>query len=155
MITTMGAFGDVFLNVMATPAPDIDGRQSQVQAFANRLSDELLPATKAYHEIWLDGEKVYSGHDETEPLYGSAYLPRKFKIGITLPRDNSIDLYTQDIGLVALFDEDNRIHGFNVIVGGGLGMQHKKPDTYPRLGDHLGYVTKVKIEEGVRGLVSG
>src|SRR5690625_307054 len=182
MITTMGACGDVVRNVMATPAPDIDGRQSQIQAFANRLSDELLPATKAYHEIWLDGEKVYSGHSangsahgdangrtardsrgeqpadnstsgESEPLYGSAYLPRKFKIGITLPRDNSIDLYTQDIGLVALFDEDNQIHGFNVIVGGGLGMQHKKPDTYPRLGDHLGYVQKEKIEEVVKGII--
>lgn len=220
MITTMGACGDVVRNVMATPAPDIDGRQEQIQSFANKLSDELLPATRAYHEIWLDGEKVFSGNPlnqingqqseekqpdssqlptagqtengrqtdveqpphghslrshtggdsesatsdrseqaegesgkGTEPLYGDTYLPRKFKIGITLPRDNSIDLYTQDIGLVALFDEDNQIEGFNVIVGGGLGMQHKKPDTYPRLGDHLGYTPAENVEEVVKGII--
>ncbi|TYP93771.1 sulfite reductase (ferredoxin) [Fodinibius salinus] len=157
LITTLGACGDIVRNVMATPAPDIDGRQAQVQTFADELSDILLPATKAYHEVWLNGDKVYSGKEEvtdSEPLYGHSYLPRKFKIGITLPKDNSIDAHTQDIGLVALFDDQKEIEGFNVIVGGGMGMNHRKENTFPRLGDNLGYVPKEKIVEVVKGIIS-
>lgn len=156
LITTLAACGDVVRNVMATPAPDIDGRQAKVQKFADELSDILLPASKAYHEIWLDGEKLYSGKEEVEvgePLYGDTYLPRKFKIGVALPGDNSIDAYTQDIGLVALFDEGNDIEGFNIIVGGGMGMHHRKPETFPRLGDHLGYISKEKVVEVVKGII--
>lgn len=156
LITTLGACGDIVRNVMATPAPDIDGRQARVQRYANELSDILLPASKAYHEVWLNGEKVYSGKEEVtcgEPLYGHSYLPRKFKVGIALPRDNSIDLYTQDIGLVALFDDNNEIEGFDVVVGGGMGMHHRKPETFPRLGDNLGYVAKEKIVEVVKAII--
>jgi len=156
LITTLGACGDIVRNVMATPAPDIDGRQAQVQDFADELSDILLPATKAYHELWLNGDKVYSGKEEisdSEPLYGHSYLPRKFKVGIALPRDNSIDVYTQDIGLVALFDDQNQIEGFDVIVGGGMGMNHRKEETFPRLGDHLGYVPKDKIVDVVTSII--
>lgn len=157
LITTLGACGDIVRNVMATPAPDVDGRQAQVQSFADDLSDILLPATKAYHEVWLNGDKVYSGKEEvtdSEPLYGHSYLPRKFKVGIALPKDNSIDVYTQDIGLVALFDDNNEIEGFDVIVGGGMGMHHRKPETFPRLGDDLGYVPKDKIVDVVKGIIS-
>lgn len=157
LITTVGACGDIVRNVMATPVPDIDGRQVQVQQFADRLSDELLPATNAYHEIFLDGEKVYSGEEEVkvgEPLYGKNYLPRKFKIAVALPGDNSVDLYTQDIGLVALFDENKIIKGFNVVIGGGMGMHHKKASTFPRLGDHLGYISADKVSEVVKGIVA-
>jgi sulfite reductase (ferredoxin) len=157
MITTLGACGDVVRNVMVTPAPDINGRQKQVQEFADNISDRLLPATKAYHEIWLNGEKVETAktvvNTESEPIYGERYLPRKFKIGLTIPRDNSIDLYTQDIGLVAIFNDQNRIEGFNVVVGGGLGMHHKKPETFPRLGDHLGYVPVDQVYNTVEGIV--
>ncbi len=157
MISTIGACGDIVRNVMATPVPDVDGRQEQVQFFANQLSDELLPATNAYHELWLDGEKIYSGEEEVEvgePLYGKSYLPRKFKIGVALPGDNSIDLYTQDIGLVAMFDEDHKIKGFNVVVGGGMGMHHRKASTFPRLGDHLGYITSDKVLEVVKAIIA-
>lgn len=157
LITTVGACGDIVRNVMATPVPDIDGRQAAVQAFADELSDILLPASKAYHEIWLDGEKIYSGKEEVsngEPLYGESYLPRKFKIGIALPGDNSIDLYTQDIGLVALFDQAQNITGFNVVVGGGMGMHHRKPETFPRLGDHLGYIPADQVIDVVKGIIS-
>lgn len=157
LITTVGACGDIVRNVMATPVPDIDGRQAQVQSFADRLSDELLPATNAYHEIFLDGEKVYSGEEEVkvgEPLYGKNYLPRKFKIAVALPGDNSVDLYTQDIGLVALFDENKTITGFNVVIGGGMGMHHKKPSTFPRLGDHIGYISADKVSELVKTIVA-
>ncbi len=154
LLTTVGACGDIVRNVMVTPAPDIDGRQSAVQQFADLLSDELAPASNAYHEIWLDGEKVYSGSEEVEPLYGNNYLPRKFKIGVALPGDNSVDIYTQDIGLVALFDDENNIEGFNVIAGGGMGMNHRKKDTFPLLGKHLGYTSAVNILEVVKGIVS-
>lgn len=156
LITTLGACGDIVRNVMATPAPDIDGRQAKVQAFADELSDLLLPASNAYHEVWLNGDKVYSGKEaitDSEPLYGHSYLPRKFKVGIAIPRDNSIDVYTQDIGLVAFFDDNNEIEGFNVIVGGGMGMHHRKPETFPRLGDNLGYVSRGKVEEVVKGII--
>ncbi|MDR8392272.1 NADPH-dependent assimilatory sulfite reductase hemoprotein subunit [Aliifodinibius sp. S!AR15-10] len=156
LITTLGACGDIVRNVMATPAPDIDGRQAKVQEFADELSDILLPASKAYHEVWLNGDKVYSGKEEVEegePLYGESYLPRKFKVGIALPEDNSVDLYTQDIGLVALFDDNNEIEGFNVTVGGGMGMNHRKENTFPRLGDDLGYVTKDKVVDVVKGII--
>ncbi|MFH5885674.1 NADPH-dependent assimilatory sulfite reductase hemoprotein subunit [Halalkalibaculum sp. DA3122] len=156
LITTLGACGDIVRNVMATPAPDIDGRQKKVQDFADELSDILLPASKAYHEVWLNGDKVYSGKEEVEekePLYGHSYLPRKFKIGIALPRDNSVDIYTQDIGLVALFDDRNEIEGFNITVGGGMGMNHRKENTFPRLGDDLGYVPKEKVVEVVKAII--
>ena len=156
LITTLGACGDIVRNVMATPAPDIDGRQAKVQAFADELSDILLPASKAYHEVWLNGDKVYSGKEEvtdSEPLYGHSYLPRKFKVAVALPRDNSVDLYTQDIGLVALFDDNNEIEGFNVAVGGGMGMNHRKESTFPRLGDDLGYVSKDKVVDVVKAII--
>lgn len=157
LITTMAACGDVVRNVMAAPAPDIDGRQKKVQKFADELSDILLPATNAYHEIWLDGDKIYSGKEDLqgkESLYGHTYLPRKFKIGVAVPGDNSIDLYTQDIGLVALFNNEHEIEGFDVIVGGGMGMHHKKPETFPRLGDNLGYVESQKVLDVVKGIIS-
>lgn len=156
LVTTLGACGDVVRNVMSIPAPDMDGRQEKVQAFADLLSDELLPATKAYHELWLDGEKVFSGKEATEdePLYKDHYLPRKFKVALTVPGDNSVDLYTQDIGLVALFDDQGEIRGFNVIVGGGLGMNHQKAETYPRLGDHLGYVERDDVLNLVKGIIA-
>ena len=157
MISTVGACGDIVRNVMATPVPDIDGRQAQVQAFADQLSDELLPATNAYHEIWLDGEQVYSGREvveTSEPLYGKQYLPRKFKIGVALPGDNSIDLYTQDIGLVAIFDDQKKIIGYNLVIGGGMGMHHRKPNTFPRLGDHLGYINADRVLDVVKEIVA-
>ncbi len=156
LITTLGACGDIVRNVMANPAPDSDGRQEKIQKYVEFLSEKLLPETNAYHEIWLDGEKIFSNKIEVsskESLYGEAYLPRKFKIGITAPGDNSIDLYTQDIGLVALFDETETITGFNVVVGGGMGMNHNKADTFPRLGDHLGYIPKEQLLSIVKAII--
>ena len=156
LVTTLGACGDIVRNVMSNPAPDSDGRQAKVQEYTNHLSELLLPETKAYHEIWLDGSKIYSNRQEIsngEALYGDSYLPRKFKIAISVPGDNSVDLYTQDIGLVAIFDEQENITGFNVIVGGGMGMNHNKAETFPRLGDHFGYVTKDRLVPMVRSII--
>ncbi|HKI44519.1 MAG TPA: NADPH-dependent assimilatory sulfite reductase hemoprotein subunit, partial [Balneolales bacterium] len=156
LVTTLGACGDIVRNVMSNPAPDSDGRQEKVQEYTNHLSELLLPETKAYHEIWLDGSKIYSSRQEIsngEALYGDSYLPRKFKIAISVPGDNSVDLYTQDIGLVAIFNEQEDITGFNVIVGGGMGMNHNKAETFPRLGDHFGYVPKDRLVPLVKSII--
>ncbi|MEX0773256.1 MAG: NADPH-dependent assimilatory sulfite reductase hemoprotein subunit [Balneolales bacterium] len=157
LITTMAACGDVVRNVMYSPIPDVSTKQEIVKKYANEISDKLLPRTKAFHDVWLDGEKVYSGEKEyasVETFYGPSYLPRKFKIGIAEAGDNSIDVYTQDIGIVALFNDSDQLEGFNLIAGGGLGMHHKKSDTFPRLGDHLGFVTEDKLYETVEGIVA-
>lgn len=155
LLTTLGACGDLVRNVMCCPAPAADPVRAEIQAVAERLSDHLLPRTRAYHEIWLEGEKVYSGGEPggpQEPIYGRAYLPRKFKIGVAAPGDNCIDVYTQDVGLVAIV-RDGALHGFNVLVGGGLGMTHNKPETFPRLADPLAFVTPEQVVPVVEQIV--
>ncbi|MEX0685401.1 MAG: NADPH-dependent assimilatory sulfite reductase hemoprotein subunit [Balneolales bacterium] len=157
LLTTMAACGDVVRNVMYSPIPAISSRQDIIKKHADEISNKLLPKTKAFHDVWLDGEKVYTGEKEyesVETFYGPKYLPRKFKIGIAEAGDNSIDVYTQDIGIVALFNESDDLEGFNLIAGGGLGMNHKKKDTFPRLGDHLGFIDAERLYEVVETIVS-
>jgi sulfite reductase (ferredoxin) len=120
LLTTLSACGDVVRNVTATPAPIADEVHRRLQADAALLSKELSPRTRGYHEVWVDGAPVTDG-DETDPLYGEAYLPRKFKIGLATPEDNSIDVLTNDLGIIALF-EGQVLQGYNLAVGGGLGM---------------------------------
>jgi sulfite reductase (ferredoxin) len=139
LITTLGACGDVERNLMACPAPDQTGALAEVQRYAQLLSDHTLPQTRAYHEIWLDHEKVVSTAEEIEPLYGETYLPRKFKSGLAIEGDNCIDVYSQDIGMVAHLDGD-RLAGFTVLVGGGMGMTHTDKATHPRVGDPICFV---------------
>jgi sulfite reductase (ferredoxin) len=140
LVTTLGACGDVQRNVMCCPAPLPGALRDEVLQVARRISDHLLPRTRAYHEIWLNGEQVGSGapHLEPDPIYGDRYLPRKFKTAIAFPDDNCTDVYSNDLGFLAIPD-GGRIAGFNVLVGGGLGMTHGKKVTYPRLGDPLGF----------------
>src|SRR5690349_9944076 len=137
LLTTLAACGDVVRNVTATPAPIADTVHRILQAEAARLSAELAPKTLGYHEIWVDGEAT--GEDETDALYGETYLPRKFKIGLAAPEDNSVDVLTNDLALIALFAGDT-LTGYNVAVGGGLGMTHNKPKTYPRLATPVVFV---------------
>lgn len=139
LVTTLGACGDVERNLMACPAPDPSGVAAQVQQYAKLLSDRTLPSTNAYHEIWLDHEKVLSTEQEQEPLYGDLYLPRKFKSGIAIEGDNCIDVYSQDIGMVAHL-ENQKLAGFTMLVGGGLGKTHTDADTHPRAADPLCFV---------------
>jgi sulfite reductase (ferredoxin) len=139
LLTTLGACGDVVRNVACCPAPATGALRAEVDRVVAAISERLLPRTRAYHELWLDGEIVHGG-ETVEPFYGTAYLPRKFKIGVALPGDNCIDVFTQDLGLVAFADERGALAGFDVLVGGGLGMTHTKPGTFPRLGDLLGFV---------------
>lgn len=155
LITSLGACGDVVRNVACCPAPLHDPIRRQIQAVTRQISDHLLPRTRAYHELWIDGEKVALDppqQEEVEPIYGKTYLPRKFKIAIAYPGDNCVDVYTQDIGLVAIAHGD-RLLGFNVIVGGGMGMNHTKVDTFPRLGDLIGFVTPEQVLSVVEAIV--
>ncbi|KGI78679.1 assimilatory sulfite reductase (NADPH) hemoprotein subunit [Oleiagrimonas soli] len=139
LMDTLAACGDVNRNVVASANPVESAAHAEAHAWAVRLSEHLMPATRAYHEIWLDGEKVDSTQ-ETEPLYGETYLPRKFKIGLAVPPDNDIDVFAQDLGLIAIV-EDGALTGFNVAVGGGMGATHGHADTYPQLADVIGFVT--------------
>src|SRR5215470_19784384 len=118
LLTTLAACGDVVRNVTTVPAPIRDAVHARLEDDARRISAHLLPATRAYHEIWLDGEPV-AGEAE-EALYGRTYLPRKFKMGLAVPEDNSIDVLTNDLGIIALF-EGETLAGYNLALGGALG----------------------------------
>ncbi len=148
MMDTLAACGDVNRNVMAPTLYDLTDVHRQVQADARRLSDHLTPATNAYHEIWLDGTKLPLENDDraadVEPIYGRTYLPRKFKSAFVVPPQNDTDIYSQDLGFIAIV-ENGQLVGYNVTVGGGMGMAHGEPETYPRLADILGFVTPDNI----------
>ncbi len=152
LMTTLAACGDVSRNVMGCPAPVDDEVHQAVRAAARGIAQRLRPASKAYHEIWLDGEKQVSTEEE-EPFYGDVYLPRKFKTGVALATDNCVDIWSQDVGLVAIAN-GRTITGFNVLVGGGLGMTHHKADTTARLAQPLGFVTTEHAVEAVRIVAS-
>jgi sulfite reductase (ferredoxin) len=145
LLTTLGACGDVERNVMASPAPLCGGVHAELQATAALLASELAPRTGSYHEIWLNGARVdHDNPGEDEPLYGKVYLPRKFKTGLALPEDNSVDVYAQDLGLLAIVEND-RIAGYNVLVGGGMGMTHGNERTFPHLAQPICYVPAVDV----------
>lgn len=140
LMDSLAACGDVNRNVMCNPNPYQSDVHEEVYGWAAKLSEHLLPRTKAYHEIWLDGKKVIDHHDEgeQEPMYGALYLPRKFKIGVAVPPNNDIDVFSQDIGLIAIL-ENGQLAGFNIAVGGGMGMTHGDKETYPQLARVIGF----------------
>lgn len=154
LVTTLGACGDVERNLMACPAPDHSGAAAQVQEYARLLSDRTLPRTRAYHEIWLDHEKVVStAQPDEEPLYGNTYLPRKFKSGLAIEGDNCIDAYSQDIGMVAHL-ADGRLSGFTVLVGGGMGMTHTDKATHPATAKPLCFVEPDQLVDTFLGIIA-
>jgi len=174
MGSTLAACGDVNRNVTAPPAPYKNRPEyGYAWEYANNIADLLTPQTGAYYEIWLDGEKVISAeeapevkaarqkdtnginkNDPIEPIYGQHYMPRKFKMGVTVPGDNSIDIYTNDIGLVVITDANGQLQGFNVLAGGGLGRTHNKEETFPRMADPIGYVDKEEVYDLVKAIVA-
>ncbi|MGV0026411.1 sulfite reductase, ferredoxin dependent [Phormidesmis priestleyi] len=171
---TLGACGDVNRNVMAPPAPFKNRPEYQfAYEYSHKIADLLTPQTGAYYEIWLDGEKLISAeenpevvaarqkngngtivHDNPEPIYGKHYMPRKFKIAVTVPGDNSVDLYSQDVSLVVITNDRGELEGFNIFAGGGLGKTHNKEETFPRLADEIGYVTKDDVYDAVKAIVA-
>ncbi len=142
-LDAIAACGDVNRNVVAGANPALTPFHREVHDFAAAISAHLLPATGAYKEIWLDGEKLEGEQPEEDPLYQDRYLPRKFKIGLAIPPHNDTDIFTQDIGLIAI-EEAGAFTGFNVAIGGGLGTTHGNAQTYPRLGTVIGFIPKDK-----------
>lgn len=139
LFTTLAACGDVNRNVMCNPNPYQSEVHAEVYEWAKMLSDHLLPRTRAYYEIWLDEEKVAGTPEvEEEPIYGPLYLPRKFKIGIAVPPSNDVDVFSQDLGFIAIV-EQGKLVGFNVAIGGGMGMTHGDRTTYPQLAKVIGF----------------
>jgi sulfite reductase (ferredoxin) len=159
LVTTLATCGDVNRNVACCPAPLPDPVRTASRQIARHISDQLLPRTRAYHEIWVDGEEVAGdgGDDgraaaEADPVYGERYLPRKFKTAIGLPHDNCTDVLSNDLGFLAVAD-GARLDGFNVLVGGGLGRTHGKEDTYPRLATPLGFVAPDDVLEAATAVI--
>lgn len=175
MGTTLGACGDVNRNVMAPPTP-YKNRPDYEHAdkLANDLADLLAPQSGAYYDVWLDGEKFYAHTMENpkvtadrafngfgtnyegspEPIYGQLFLPRKFKIAVTVPGDNSVDLFTNDLGIVVIMNDAGEVEGYNLLAGGGMGRSHGKATTFPRLADPLGFVKADDIFHAVKAVVA-
>jgi len=157
LLSTLSACGDVNRNVMACPAPSANRAQAQVQELAYKLAMHLAPRSKAYHEIWVDGEKVHTVKEEedevVEPMYGATYLPRKFKVGIAFPGDNCVDAYTQDIGFIVKLDGE-QLTGFTVVLGGGMGMTNGKKETFPLLGKAFADITPDQILQVAETIVT-
>ncbi|WP_154124668.1 assimilatory sulfite reductase (NADPH) hemoprotein subunit [Grimontia hollisae] len=137
-IDSIATAGDVNRNVLCTANPVESELHQQAYEWAARISEHLLPKTRAYAEVWLDGEKV-EGHQDEEPILGSNYLPRKFKTTVVIPPQNDVDVHANDLNFVAIA-ENGKLVGFNVLVGGGLAMTHGDTSTYPRKADDLGFI---------------
>jgi sulfite reductase (ferredoxin) len=178
--STVGACGDVSRNVMCTPAPFQSPAYLHAREWSKVFAELFRPMTPAFEQLWLDGKpaaqpvkwsrdvqkynidavmKHDTGRgvvtkDSVEPIYGDRYLPRKFKIGVTVPGDNSIDIYTNDIGVVVVTDDKGVLQGFNIMVGGGMGRTHNKENTFPRVADHMGYVPKEDAMELMKCIVA-
>jgi sulfite reductase (ferredoxin) len=162
LFTTEAACGDVVRNVTTIAAPIQDPIHQRLFQDADMLSASLLPRSNAYAEIWLDNEKFADVHNpsvnkdggQVEDLYSATYLPRKFKIGITVPQDNSVDVLTNDLAIVALFDDQKTLLGYNIHVGGGLGITHNKAETYPRLATPICFVGPQDLLAAARAVVT-
>src|SRR5205814_3089607 len=139
--------------------PIRDPVHDRLEAETRRLSSHLLPRTRAYHEIWVDGtpwQENAGAAEESDPLYGERYLPRKFKIGLAIPEDNTIDVLTNDLAIVPLFEGpkgDERLSGYNFFLGGGHGMTHNKPETYPRMATPVAFIEPDDLLDAVAAVV--
>ena len=153
LLDSIAACGDVNRNVMANPNPFQSPAHAEAIELARTISTHLMPRTPAYREIWLDGERIAGGEEEVaEPIYGKTYLPRKFKIVVAVPPSNDVDVYAHDLGYIAILDETGKVTGWNVAVGGGMGMTHGEPDTYPRTAELIGFCRTedaVKLAEAI------
>lgn len=156
MSTTIAACGDVNRNVMAAPTPATSPVIDLIQQHAKQVSDALLPKTRAYHQIWVEGVELNLGEEDknfVDPLYGKTYLPRKFKTAFAIPPLNDVDVFTNDLGFIAIV-ENNQLVGYNLIAGGGLGMSHGNVQTFPRMGDVIGFFTPDKLIEVSKGVLT-
>ncbi|CAN4119867.1 unnamed protein product [Withania somnifera] len=171
MGSTLGACGDLNRNVLAPAAPFAKKNYMFAKQTADNIAALLTPQSGFYYDVWVDGEKFMTAEppevvkarndnshgtnfpESPEPIYGTQFLPRKFKIAVTVPTDNSVDILTNDIGVVVVSDEDGEPQGFNIYVGGGMGRTHRMETTFPRLAEPLGYVPKEDILYAVKAIV--
>jgi sulfite reductase (NADPH) hemoprotein beta-component len=157
LATTLAACGDVNRNVMAPSTPATNAHVEEVLADARRVSDALLPQTRAYHQIWVEGVELEltesTTRDFVDPLYGRTYLPRKFKTAFAIPPLNDVDIYTQCMGFVAIVDQ-GRLGGYNLLAGGGLGMSHGNAQTFPRLADVVGFFPRERLVDVARAVLT-
>jgi len=154
LLTTLGGCGDVERNIMCCPEPLADQFHVEVDRSIGAMVAELTPRTRAYHEIWLDGEVIKTSEPEVEPLYREQYLPRKFKTTVALQGDNCVDVYAHDLAIVAMKSAGGTLRGFNVLVGGGLGRTHNKPETFVAVARPLAFVEPDQIVDLAREVVA-
>jgi sulfite reductase (NADPH) hemoprotein beta-component len=157
LLSTLAACGDVNRNVLAPPTPAYTKAREQVYADCKKIALALAPQTKAYHAIWIDGVQLKlddaDNKNFADPLYGKTYLPRKFKIAFVIPPVNDLDVFTNDLGLIAIVEND-KLAGYNIAVGGGMGRSHGNEQTFPRLADVLGFFTPDKLVEVAKAVLT-
>jgi sulfite reductase (NADPH) hemoprotein beta-component len=154
MLSTIAACGDVVRNVMCNPNPHASHLHAETLAIARSLSAHLTPRTGAYYELWVDERLVAGGEPDEEPIYGKTYLPRKFKIVVAVPPSNDVDVFAHDLGFIAIAAANGRLSGFDVTVGGGMGMTHNQVVTYPRLADVLGFCRPEQVLDVAEKIVT-
>ena len=156
LLDTLAACGDVNRNVMCNPNPHLSALHAETLGIARAVAERLLPRTRAYHELWIEDTLVAGGEppEDEEPLYGRTYLPRKFKIVFAVPPSNDVDVFAHDLGFIAITDEAGRLAGFDVTVGGGMGMTHGQAETYPRLADVLGFCRPDQVVDVAEKIVT-
>jgi len=153
LLTTLATCGDVVRNITVPPSPGEGAVGAELLAQARKLSEFFSPTTPAYHGIWLNGTELNLNDDFTDPLYGKTYLPRKFKIGFAIPPVNDTDVFTNDVGLIAIVEE-GKVVGYNLAVGGGMGRSHGNETTFARLGDAIGFITPEQLEQTILAVVT-
>ena len=153
LLTTLATCGDVVRNITVPPSPGEGTVGAELLAEAHKLSEFFSPVTPSYHGIWLDGTELKLTDDFVDPLYGKTYLPRKFKIGFAIPPVNDTDVFTNDVGLIAIV-EQGRVVGYNFAVGGGMGRSHGNEATFARLADVIGFVTPEQLEQAILATVT-
>lgn len=155
--STLGACGDINRNVMAPAAPFATKAYKIARESAHAIAELLTPRTAGYYEIWQDGELAHSSQSEADtaidPIYKDVYLPRKFKIATAVASDNSVDIYTNDLGVVPVLSDVDVLLGYDLYVGGGLGNTHRKAETFPRLADEFAFVEAADLLAVVRAIV--
>jgi sulfite reductase (NADPH) hemoprotein beta-component len=156
LLDTLAACGDVVRNVMCNPNPHVSSLHAETLEIARAVSRQLSPHTRAYHELWIDDTLVGGGEpgEDSEPIYGKTYLPRKFKIVFAIPPSNDVDVFAHDLGFIAITGPDGRLAGFDVTVGGGMGMSHNQTETFPRLADVLGFCRPDQVVEVAEKVVT-